>query len=130
FLAVLEDCGYMARAAFLMDRLLSRCRLSGKAFIRMLSSFACAVPGVMATRTIEDPRDRLATMLVAPLMSCSARLPLYTLLVGAFFTEGRAGWGAGLVMFCLSLLGLLAAPLVALVLKRTLLRGPTPVFVM
>src|SRR5262249_52499483 len=74
FLAVLEDCGYMARAAFLMDRLMSRCGLSGKSFIPLLSSVACAVPGIMATRVIEDRRDRLATILVAPLMSCSARL--------------------------------------------------------
>ncbi|HQR05893.1 MAG TPA: ferrous iron transport protein B, partial [Gemmatales bacterium] len=84
FMAILEDCGYMARAAFLMDKIMSRCGLSGKSFIPMLSSFACAIPGVMATRVIEDRRDRLATMLVAPLMSCSARLPVYALLIGAF----------------------------------------------
>ena len=84
FLAVLEDCGYMARAAYLMDRLMVRVGLSGKSFIPLLSSFACAIPGVMATRVIENRRDRLTTILVAPLMSCSARLPVYTILIGAF----------------------------------------------
>ena len=88
FIAVLEDCGYMARAAFLMDRLMARCGLSGKSFIPLLSSVACAVPGIMATRVIENRRDRLATILVAPLMSCSARLPVYMLLIGAFLTDG------------------------------------------
>src|SRR6185369_1218407 len=87
FIAVLEDCGYMARAAFLMDRLMSRCGLSGKSFIPLLSSVACAVPGIMSTRVIENRRDRLATILVAPLMSCSARLPVYTLLIGTFLTK-------------------------------------------
>ncbi len=84
FISVLEDCGYMARAAFLMDRLLSRCGLSGQSFIPLLSSFACAVPGIMATRTIDDRRDRIATIAVAPLMSCSARLPVYVLFIAAF----------------------------------------------
>lgn len=130
FIAVLEDCGYMARAAFLMDRLMSRCGLSGKSFIPLLSSSACAVPGIMATRVIENRRDRLATILVAPLMSCSARLGVYTLLIGAFFTEGRPRWLPGLVLFALYGVGFVAAPLVALLLKRTLLRGDTPVFVM
>ncbi len=130
FIAILEDCGYMARAAFLMDKLMSRCGLSGKSFIPLLSSLACAVPGIMATRVIENRRDRLATILVAPLMSCIARLPVYTLLIGAFLTEGYAWWVPGMVMFAMYLLGLVAAPLVALVLKRTLLRGETPVFVM
>jgi ferrous iron transport protein B len=131
FIAVLEDCGYMARAAFLMDKLMSRCGLSGKSFIPMLSSIACAVPGIMATRVIENRRDRLATILVAPLMSCSARLPVYILLIGAFLTgPGYAWWLPGAVMFALYALGLLLAPLVALLLKRTLLRGETPVFVM
>ncbi len=95
FIAVLEDCGYMARAAFLMDRLMSRCGLSGKSFIPLLSSVACAVPGIMATRVIENRRDRLATILVAPLMSCSARLPVYVLLIGAFLHDGYRGVGAG-----------------------------------
>jgi ferrous iron transport protein B len=130
FIAVLEDCGYMARAAFLMDRLMARCGLSGKSFIPMLSSVACAVPGIMATRVIENRRDRLATILVAPLMSCSARLPVYILLIGAFLTEGQAWWVPGVTMFGMYALGLTAAPLAALLLKRTLLRGETPVFVM
>jgi ferrous iron transport protein B len=129
FMAILEDCGYMARAAFLMDRVMSRCGLSGKSFIPMLSSVACAVPGIMATRVIEDRRDRLTTILVAPLMSCSARLPVYILLIGAFLSAGPA-WLPGLVMFALYGLGMIAAPLVALTLKRTLLRGQVPVFVM
>jgi ferrous iron transport protein B len=129
FIAVLEDCGYMARAAFLMDRLMSRCGLSGKSFIPMLSSVACAVPGVMAARVIEDRRDRLATIVVAPLMSCSARLPVYLLFIGAFFREGPV-WLPGLVLFGMYLIGFVAAPLVALALKRTLLRGATPLFVM
>jgi ferrous iron transport protein B len=127
FLAVLEDCGYMARAAFLMDRLLSKFGLSGKSFIPMLSSFACAVPGVMATRTIEDPRDRLATMLVAPLMSCSARLPVYVLLIGAFIPG--ALWQT-LTMMGLYLLGLVLAPFVAWTLKKTLLRGEPSMFLL
>jgi ferrous iron transport protein B len=130
FIAVLEDCGYMARAAFLMDRLMARCGLSGKSFIPLLSSVACAVPGIMAARVIENRRDRLATILVAPLMSCSARLPVYILLIGAFLTEGFAWWAPGVAMFTMYLLGLVLAPLVALLLKRTLLRGETPVFVM
>lgn len=130
FIAVLEDCGYMARAAFLMDRLMSRCGLSGKSFIPMLSSVACAVPGIMATRVIENRRDRLATILVAPLMSCSARLPVYALLIGAFLTEGFAVWVPGLTLFGMYLIGFTVAPLVALLLKRTLLRGAPPLFVM
>jgi ferrous iron transport protein B len=127
-IAVLEDCGYMARAAFLMDKVMSRCGLNGKSFIPLLSSVACAVPGIMATRVIEDRRDRLATILVAPLMSCSARLPLYMLLIGVFLSD--PWWLPGVVLFGMYLIGLVVAPLVALVLKRTLLRGETPVFVM
>jgi ferrous iron transport protein B len=130
FIAILEDCGYMSRAAFVMDRLMARAGLSGKSFIPLLSSLACAVPGIMATRVIEDRRDRLATILVAPLMSCSARLPVYVLLIGAFLTDGYAWWVPGMVMFALYLLGLVLAPLVAFILKKTLLRGVTPVFVM
>jgi ferrous iron transport protein B len=130
FIAVLEDCGYMARAAFLMDKLMARCGLSGKSFIPLLSSVACAVPGILATRVIENRRDRLATILVAPLMSCSARLPVYVLLIGAFLTAGRPWWVPGLTMFALYAVGLVVAPLVALLLKRTLLCGETPVFVM
>src|SRR5205823_2380310 len=120
FIAILEDCGYMARAAFLMDKLMARCGLSGKSFIPMLSSVACAVPGIMATRVIENRRDRLATILVAPLMSCSARLPVYILLIGAFLTAGFGWWVPGLAMFAMYAVGLIAAPLIALLLKRTL----------
>ncbi len=132
FIAILEDCGYMARAAFLMDKLMSRCGLNGKSFIPLLSSVACAVPGIMAARVIENRRDRLATILVAPLMSCAARLPVYLLLIGAFFSEeqGYGRWVPGLVMFAMYAIGLVTAPLVALCLKRTLLRGETPAFVM
>jgi ferrous iron transport protein B len=132
FIAILEDCGYMARAAFLMDKLMSRCGLNGKSFIPLLSSVACAVPGIMAARVIENRRDRVATILVAPLMSCSARLPVYLLLIGAFFSEeqGYAWWVPGLVMFTMYAIGLVTAPLVALCLKTSLLRGETPAFVM
>lgn len=130
FLAVLEDCGYMARAAFLMDRLMSRCGLSGKSFIPLLSSVACAIPGIMATRTIENRRDRLATIVVAPLMSCSARLPVYALLIAAFLTDGFAWWVPGLTLFGMYLVGFVTAPLVAWALRGTLLRGAPPVFVM
>src|SRR5205823_3926224 len=85
FISILEDSGYMARAAFLMDRLMRAVGLHGKAFVPLLSSFACAVPGIMATRTIENPKDRIATIMIAPFMSCSARLPVYTLMIAAFF---------------------------------------------
>jgi ferrous iron transport protein B len=133
FIALLEDCGYMARAAFLMDRLLSRAGLSGRSFIPMLSSFACAIPGIMATRVIEDRRDRLTTILVAPLMSCSARLPVYTLFIGAF-VPSRTVLGflglQGLVLFAMYLVGAVVAIAMALLLKRTLLRGATPPFIM
>jgi ferrous iron transport protein B len=127
FLAILEDCGYLARAAYLMDKLLCRVGLSGKSFIPMLSSFACAIPGIMATRTIEHRRDRLTTILVAPLMSCSARLPVYILLTTAFIP---GVWMQSLVMFSMYLLGIVVAAGVAFVLKRTLLRGSPPPFVM
>lgn len=134
FVAVLEDCGYMARAAYLMDRLMAPVGLSGKSFIPLLSSFACAIPGVMATRVIENRRDRFATMMIAPLMSCSARLPVYILLIAAFvpLQEYAGGYvtSHGLVMMAMYLVGIVAAVFVALILKRTLLRGPTPPFVM
>lgn len=130
FIAILEDCGYMARAALLMDRLLTPCGLSGKSFIPLLSSFACAIPGVMATRTINDPKDRIATMLVAPLMSCSARLPVYAIFIGAFIPNQNV-WGGiglqGLTLFALYCVGIFVAIPVAWILKKTLLRGqPTP----
>jgi len=132
FVAVLEDCGYMARAAFLMDRLLACVGLSGKSFIPMLSGFACSVPAVMATRTIENRRDRLTTMLITPLMSCSARLPVYTIMIGAFIPASTyaGGWLSlrGLTLFALYSLGILVAVPVAWLLKSTLLRGETPPF--
>lgn len=130
FIAVLEDCGYMARAAFLMDRIMSRCGLSGKSFIPLLSSVACAVPGIMATRVIENWRDRFATIMVAPLMSCSARLPVYLLLTAAFLKEGYPVWFPGLVVFGMYMIGFTVAPMVAWLLRGTLLHGEKPVFVM
>lgn len=132
FIAILEDCGYMSRAAFLMDKLMARCGLSGKSFIPMLSSVACAIPGIMAARVVENPRDRLATILVAPLMSCSARLPVYLLFTAAFLgpQQGYPAWVSALTIFAMYLIGIVVAPLVALVLKRTMLRGETPAFVM
>ncbi|NOT33147.1 MAG: ferrous iron transport protein B [Candidatus Eisenbacteria bacterium] len=132
FISVLEDSGYMARAAFIMDRLMGRVGLSGRAFIPMLSSFACAIPGVMATRTIDNRRDRLATIMVAPFMSCSARLPVYALLIGAFIPHRWVGpvTLAGLTLFSMYLLGVLAAIVVAAILKRTVLRGGNPLYVM
>lgn len=131
-LALLEDSGYMARAAFLVDNLMSRCGLSGKSFIPLLSSLACAVPGIMSARVIEDKRDRLATILVAPLMSCSARLPVYTLVVAACFSplNGHPDWLGGLILFSMYMLGLILAPLVALILKMSFLKGPPPLFVL
>ncbi len=128
FIAILEDCGYMARAAYLMDKLMVRVGLSGKSFIPLLSSFACAIPGIMAARVIENRRDRLTTILVAPLMSCSARLPVYTLLIAAFIPGGALA--RGFTLFAMYLVGIVAAVIVALVLKRTILRGATPPFVM
>ena len=134
FIALLEDCGYMARAAFLMDRLMAGVGLSGKSFIPLLSSFACAVPGIMATRVIENRRDRLATILIAPLMSCSARLPVYVILIGAFvpaqyYLGGLLGL-QGLVLLAMYAVGTITAICVAWLLKKTLLRGETPPFVM
>ena len=124
----------MARAAYLMDRLMARVGLSGKSFIPLLSSFGCAVPGIMATRVIENERDRLTTILVAPLLTCSARLPIYALLIAAFI-PAQSYWGGllnlqGLTLAGLYLLGIVAAVAVALLLKRTILRGQTPPFLM
>ena len=134
FIALLEDSGYMARAALLMDRLLTRVGLSGTAFMPLLSSFACAVPGIMAARTIEDRRDRFATILVAPLMSCSARLPVYVLFIGTFVPD-RSLWGGviglqALTLFAFYCLGALVAIPVAWLLKRTLLKGDPPPFLL
>ena len=117
FLAILEDSGYLARAAFLMDRLLRSVGLHGKSFIPLLSSFACAIPGIMATRTISSRRERLVTILVAPFMSCSARLPVYALLIAAVFSH-LAAWQQGLIMLSLYLLGIVAAAAVAWVTTR------------
>jgi len=127
FITLLEHSGYMARAAFLMDRVMRTVGLHGKSFIPMLSGYACAVPGVMATRTIEDPKDRLATIMVVPLMSCSARLPVYTLLIGAFVPATSLVPGLtlqGATMLGMYLLGTVAALAAAAVFKRTLLKGP------
>jgi ferrous iron transport protein B len=126
FILFLEGTGYMVRAAFLMDKLMHGAGLSGRAFIPLLSSFACAVPGIMATRTIDDPKDRLTTILVAPLMTCSARLPVYTLIIAAFIPNRAVGPGIGLqglVMFGLYVSGIAGALLAALVLRRGILKG-------
>ena len=122
FILSLEDSGYLPRAAFLLDRLMGSVGLSGRAFIPLLSSFACAVPGIMATRTIQNPRDRLATIMIAPLMTCSARLPVYALIIGAFIPARSIGIFnlQGLVLFGLYLLGIVSAMGVAWVFKRTL----------
>src|SRR5262249_219233 len=133
FIGLLEDTGYMARAAFLMDRLMSKVGLHGKSFIPMLSSFACAIPGIMATRTIESPKDRLVTILVAPLMSCSARLPVYTLLIAACIPDQRVlGFLKlqGLTMLAMYLLGIVVALLMAWLFKKTLLKSETPLLIM
>jgi len=125
-LYLLEDVGYMARAAFVVDRAMGRIGLEGRAFVALLSSYACAVPGIMATRTIPSPRNRLVTILVAPLMTCSARLPVYALLIGAFVPARRVLGPIGLqglVLLGLYLLGAAAAVVAAAVLKRTLIRG-------
>ena len=121
FILMLEDSGYLPRAAFLLDRIMGSVGLSGRAFIPLLSSFACAIPGIMATRTIQNPRDRLATIMIAPLMTCSARLPVYALIIGAFI-PARTVWGGlqlqGVVLFALYIVGVVSAMAVAFVLKR------------
>ncbi len=130
-IALLEDTGYMARAAFLMDKIMSKVGLHGKSFIPLLSSFACAIPGIMATRTIDDRRSRLVTILVAPLMSCSARIPVYTLMIAAFIPN-RHVLGIftlpGLTMMAMYFLGTFAAFGMAWVFKKTLLKSDAPVF--
>jgi ferrous iron transport protein B len=125
FILVLEDTGYLPRAAYLLDRLMGSVGLSGRAFIPLLSSFACAVPGIMATRTIPNLRDRIATIMVAPLMTCSARLPVYALVIAAFIPNRPVGPFnlQGLVLFTLYVTGILAAMAVAWGLKRTALRS-------
>jgi ferrous iron transport protein B len=125
FILLLEDSGYLPRAAFLLDRLMGGIGLSGRSFIPLLSSYACAIPGIMATRTIPNVRDRMATIMLAPLMTCSARLPVYALIIGAFIDERSIGWLSlrGLVLFGLYLAGVLGAVLVAFVMKRVTLRS-------
>lgn len=133
FILALEASGYMARAAFLMDRMMSYVGLSGRSFIPLLSSFACAVPGIMATRSISDPKDRLTTILIAPLMTCSARLPVYAVIIAAFIPHRTVGWGIGLqglVLFALYVSGIVGAMVVALVLRRSVTKGSASGFIM
>jgi ferrous iron transport protein B len=133
FILLLEASGYMVRAAFLMDRIMARVGLSGRAFIPLLSSFACAVPGIMATRTIDDPKDRLTTILIAPLMTCSARLPVYAVIIAAFIPDRAIVPGVGLqglVLFGLYAGGIAAAMGAALVLRRTVAKGASHGFMM
>jgi ferrous iron transport protein B len=130
FIGLLEDVGYMARAAFLMDRLMARVGLDGRAFLPLLSSFACAIPGIMATRTIAGKKDRLVTILVAPLMSCSARLPVYTLVIGTVFAAETQVAGVftvgGLVLMGMYVLSITVGITMAAIFKRTLLKSPPP----
>ncbi|MFT4563440.1 MAG: ferrous iron transport protein B [Gammaproteobacteria bacterium] len=134
FIIVLEDTGYMSRAAFLMDRLMRWCGLSGQSFIPMLSSFACAVPGIMGTRVIPERRDRIATIVAAPFMTCSARLPVYALLIAAFIPPQTYLGGFvnlhGLVLLGFYFLGMVGGVSTAYLLNKTFLRGPTPTFLL
>jgi ferrous iron transport protein B len=133
FILALEESGYLPRAAFLLDRLMGHVGLSGRSFIPLLSCFACAIPGIMATRTIADPRDRLVTMLIAPLMTCSARLPVYTLLIGAFVPARTLPGGIGLqglTLFVLYVAGISGAFVVAWALKRLTTRGEVRMLMM
>jgi ferrous iron transport protein B len=134
FIAVLEDSGYLARAAFITDRLMARVGLHGRAFVPLLSGFACAIPAIMAARTIESRKDRLVTIMVTPLMSCSARLPVYALIIGSLFAASTPVFGVlsvgGLLMMAMYLLSVSMTILAAFVLKRTILKSPTPPFVL
>ena len=131
FIGLLEDTGYMARAAFIMDRMMNRVGLNGKSFIPLLSSHACAIPGIMATRTIEDPKDRLVTILVAPFMSCSARLPVYLLMIAVLVPAGTVSVGTKVgLMFLMYALGASGAFFFAWLFKRTLLKGAPPMMIM
>lgn len=132
FILVLEQSGYMVRAAFLMDKLMASVGLNGRAFIPLISSFACAIPGIMATRTIDSPKDRLTTILIAPLMTCSARLPVYAVVIGAFIPSTRVGiFGLqGLVLFALYIAGVVGALVAAWALRHTVTKGPSPTFLM
>jgi ferrous iron transport protein B len=124
-IAVLEDCGYMARAAFVMDRVMHKIGLHGRSFIPLILGFGCNVPAIMACRTIENPRDRLTTILINPFMSCGARLPIYVLLAGAFFASHQ-----GIVLFSMYIIGIAVAVIMALIFRRTLLSGTSGHFVM
>jgi ferrous iron transport protein B len=130
FIILLEDSGYLARAAYLMDRTMRSVGLSGQSIIPMISSFACAVPGIMATRVIPNRRDRIATILAAPFMTCSARLPVYALLIAAFVPAKPVGFMnlQGLVLFGLYMFGIVMGILTALLIRKTALRGPKPPF--
>jgi ferrous iron transport protein B len=130
FIILLEDSGYLARAAYLMDRAMRSVGLSGQSIIPMISSFACAVPGIMATRVIPNRRDRIATILAAPFMTCSARLPVYALLIAAFVPAHDIGFLnlQGLVLFGLYMFGIIGGILTALLIRKTALRGPKPPF--
>ena len=133
FIGLMEDTGYMARAAFLMDKIMSRLGLHGKSFIPLLGCFACAIPGIMATRTIENQKTRLVTILVAPLMSCSARLPVYTLMIGAFIPNQKVlGFFTlpGLTLLSMYFIGIFFACLMAFIFRKTLVKGEAPIFVM
>jgi len=133
FILTMEATGYMARAAFIMDRLMARVGLSGRSFIPLLSSFACAIPGIMATRSITDPKDRLTTILIAPMMTCSARLPVYAVIIAAFIPRTTVGAGVGLqglVLFALYVAGVVGAMLVALVLRGSITKGAASGFIM
>lgn len=133
FILVMEASGYMARAAFIMDRLMAQVGLSGRSFIPLLSSFACAIPGIMATRSITDPKDRLTTILIAPLMTCSARWPVYTMIIGAFIPNTPVAPFVrlqGLVAFGLLIAGIVSAMVVALVLRRSVTKGAASGFIM
>ena len=133
FILAMEASGYMARAAFLMDRLMARVGLSGRSFIPLLSSFACAIPGIMATRSIADPKDRLTTILIAPLMTCSARLPVYAVIIAAFIPNRAVLPGVGLqglVLFGLYVTGIIGAMIVALILRRSVTKGAASGFIM
>ena len=129
FLGLLEDSGYMARAAFIMDRMMSRVGLHGKSFVPLLSSFACAIPGILATRTIENRNDRFVTILVAPLMSCSARLPVYAIMI-ALLMPAYGVWAKAGVMLCMYLIGIVAAFVMAGLFKKTILRSETPMLLL
>jgi ferrous iron transport protein B len=133
FILVMEQSGYMARAAFIMDRMMAAVGLSGRSFIPLLSSFACAIPGIMATRAIADPKDRLTTILIAPIMTCSARLPVYAVIIAAFIPARQVAGGIGLqglVLFALYLSGIVGAMAAALVLRRTVAKGGASGFIM